>query len=135
MINPTISHTLVNQPPSIWLAFRISLFRAVWIATFVSNIGTWMQNTAGVWLLTTLTTSSLLVSLMQTATSLPVFLLSLPAGVIADLVDRRRLLLATQLFMAAVALLLAWPVTWGRWVGPRHAVLAGLVRYLLGQDA
>ncbi|WP_381523640.1 MFS transporter [Spirosoma soli] len=97
----------VDRPPTIWEAFQVSMFRAVWIAAFVSNIGTWMQNTAGVWLITTLSESSVLVSLMQTATSLPVFLLSVPAGVIADLVDRRKLLLVTQLFMAAAALTLA----------------------------
>ena len=80
------------------------VFRAVWIASVVSNIGTWMQNVAGVWLVTTLTTSALLVALMQTATSLPSFLLGLPAGALGDLVDRRRLLLFTQAFMAVVAL-------------------------------
>jgi MFS family permease len=69
----------------------------------VSNVGTWMQNVAGVWLVTTLTTSALLVALMQTATSLPAFLLSMPAGAMADLVDRRKLLLFTQGFMAVVA--------------------------------
>ena len=69
----------------------------------MSNVGTWMQNVAGVWFVTTLTTSALLVALMQTATSLPAFLLSMPAGAMADLVDRRKLLLLTQGFMAAVA--------------------------------
>ncbi|QKG54549.1 MFS transporter [Hymenobacter sp. BRD67] len=84
--------------------FTYSLFRAIWIASLVSNVGTWMQNVAGVWLVTTLTTSALLVALMQTATSLPAFLLSMPAGAIGDLIDRRRLLLFTQGFMAVVAL-------------------------------
>ena len=83
--------------------FAYGLFRAIWVAGLVSNVGTWMQNVAGVWLVTTLTTSALLVALMQTATSLPAFLLSMPAGALADLVDRRRLLLFTQGFMAVVA--------------------------------
>jgi MFS family permease len=82
------------------------MFRAIWIASLVSNVGTWMQNVAGVWLVTTLTTSSLVVALMQTATSLPAFMLSVPAGAVADLVDRRKMLLATQGFMAVVATLL-----------------------------
>jgi len=86
--------------------FAFALFRAIWIAGLVSNVGTWMQNVAGVWLVTTLTTSALLVALMQTATSLPSFLLSMPAGALADLVDRRRLLLFTQGFMAVVAAVL-----------------------------
>ncbi|MDO7851178.1 MFS transporter [Hymenobacter convexus] len=86
--------------------FTIAIFRAIWIAGLVSNVGTWMQNVAGVWLVTTLTTSALLVAMMQAATSLPAFLLSMPAGAMADLVDRRRLLLFTQGFMAVVATVL-----------------------------
>jgi MFS family permease len=89
--------------PSLLTPFTYALFRAIWIASVVSNVGTWMQNVAGVWLVTTLTTSALLVALMQTATSLPAFLLSMPAGAIGDLIDRRKLLLATQGFMAVVA--------------------------------
>ncbi|MBH8570098.1 MFS transporter [Microvirga sp. STS02] len=98
--------TTASAPPAkvtLWTPFMYALFRAIWIAGLVSNVGTWMQNVAGVWLVTTLTTSALLVALMQTATSLPAFLLSMPAGVMADLVDRRRLLLLTQGFMAVVA--------------------------------
>ena len=88
---------------TLWTPFTYSIFRAIWIAGMVSNVGTWMQNVAGVWLVTTLTTSALLVALMQTATSLPSFLLSMPSGAMADLVDRRKLLLFTQGFMAVVA--------------------------------
>jgi len=92
--------------PTLWTPFSYAIFRAIWIAGVVSNVGTWMQNVAGVWLVTTLTTSALLVALMQTATSLPAFLLSMPAGAMADLVDRRKLLLYTQGFMALVATVL-----------------------------
>jgi MFS family permease len=88
---------------TLWTPFTYAVFRAIWIAGMVSNVGTWMQNVAGVWLVTTLTTSALLVALMQTATSLPSFLLSMPSGAMADLVDRRKLLLLTQGFMAVVA--------------------------------
>ncbi|MGI4870107.1 MAG: MFS transporter [Janthinobacterium lividum] len=94
----------MSPTPSLRTPFTYSLFRAIWIASLVSNVGTWMQNVAGVWLVTTLTTSALLVALMQTATSMPAFLLSMPAGAIGDLIDRRRLLLFTQGFMAVVAL-------------------------------
>lgn len=107
------------------------MFRTIWIAAFVSNIGTWMQNTAGVWLITTLSTSSVLVALMQTATSLPVFLLSVPAGAFADLFDRRKLLLATQLFMAAAAFLLGITTLLG--LVNSEAVL--LLTFLLGIGA
>ncbi len=92
--------------PTLWTPFTYAIFRAIWIAGVVSNVGTWMQNVAGVWLVTTLTTSALLVALMQTATSLPAFLLSMPAGAMADLIDRRKLLLYTQGFMAVVATIL-----------------------------
>lgn len=86
---------------------RIPFFRMLWIASFVSNIGTWMQNVGAVGLMTDLTTSPVLVALLQTASALPVFLLSLPAGALADLVDRRRMLMLTQSWMAGVALVLA----------------------------
>nr|WP_293838723.1 MFS transporter [uncultured Arsenicibacter sp.] len=101
---PSTDQPVAARPLRLWDAFAFPLFRAIWLAAFVSNIGTWMQNMAGVWLLTTLASSQVLVALMQTATSLPVFLLSIPAGALADLIDRRRLLLMTQGFMAVVAL-------------------------------
>ncbi|MDQ2792799.1 MAG: MFS transporter [Bacteroidota bacterium] len=101
MLEPTAA--LPAPKATLWTPFAYAVFRAIWIAGLVSNVGTWMQNVAGVWLVTTLTTSALLVALMQTATSLPAFLLSMPAGAMADLVDRRRLLLFTQGFMAVVA--------------------------------
>ncbi|GAA4043796.1 MFS transporter [Hymenobacter glaciei] len=98
--------TVVPPAPKVtlWTPFVHAVFRAIWIAGLVSNVGTWMQNVAGVWLVTALTASATLVALMQTATSLPAFLLSMPGGVLADLVDRRRLLLFTQGFMAVVAM-------------------------------
>jgi MFS family permease len=82
------------------------LFRNLWIAATISNLGGWMQDTAGTWLMTVLTTSPLLIALMQTAASLPVVLLGLLAGATADIFDRRRLLIFWQTWMlAAVALL------------------------------
>ncbi len=82
------------------------LFRDRWIASVVSNVGSWMQDTAGTWLMTVLTTSPLLIALMQTAASLPVLLLGLLAGATADIYDRRRLLIFWQAWMlGAVAVL------------------------------
>ncbi len=75
----------------------------LWAASIVSNVGTWMQNVGGAWLMTELTPSPVLVALMQTATSLPIFLAGLPAGALADIVDRRRLLLFAQTWMLVVA--------------------------------
>jgi MFS family permease len=91
---------------SAWSPLRQPLFRALWLAAVTSNIGTWMQSTGAVWLMTSLTPSPLMVALVQTATSLPFFLLALPAGALADVVDRRRLLLGTQGWMLTAAALL-----------------------------
>jgi MFS family permease len=91
---------------SAWSPLQRSLFRALWIAAIASNIGTWMQNVGGVWLMTSLTPSPLMVALMQTATSLPVFLIGLPAGALADIIDRRCLLLFWQGWMLVAAAVL-----------------------------
>jgi len=72
----------------------------------VSNLGTWMQTVGAQWLLVGDPHASTLVSLVQTASALPVVLLALPSGVLADTFDRRRLLLAVQLFQAAVGVAL-----------------------------
>jgi MFS family permease len=79
------------------------LFRALWIATIASNVGTWIQDVGAAWLMTTLAPSPMMVALVRAANSLPLFLLALPAGALADVVDRRRLLLFSQLWMLAAA--------------------------------
>src|SRR5260221_7465754 len=88
---------------SAWSPLRESVFRALWIATVVSNIGTWMQDVGESWLMTSLTPSPVLVALVETAGSLPVVLLALPAGALADSVARRRLLLLMQIWMVVAA--------------------------------
>src|SRR3954462_10702373 len=82
---------------------REPLFRSLWIAAVISYTGTWMQNVGAGWLMTQLTMSPLMVSLVTAATTLPVFLLILPAGALPDLVDRRRFLLITQSWMVVAA--------------------------------
>ncbi|KAF3890821.1 MFS transporter [Tolypothrix bouteillei VB521301] len=90
-----------------WTPLRQPIFRALWIASAVSSIGTWMHDVGAAWLMTSLAPNSpLLVALMQAAASLPFFLLALPAGAIADVVDRRKMLLWTQSWMLAAATLL-----------------------------
>ena len=89
-----------------WLPLAYTWFRWLWIASIVSNIGTWMQNVGAAWAMTTMATSPLLVALVQTATNLPVFLLGVPAGAFGDIVDRRKLLLVTQAWMLAAAAVL-----------------------------
>ena len=90
-------------PSSAWAPLREPLFRTLWIAAFASNVGTWMQNVAAAWLMTSLTSSATLVALVQTATSLPILLAGLPSGAIGDVVDRRKLLLVVQGWMLGVA--------------------------------
>ena len=79
------------------------LFRTLWIAAVVSYTGTWMQNVGAAWLMTSLTMSPLMVGLVQAAGSIAVFLVVLPAGALADMVDRRKLLLFTQTWMVLAA--------------------------------
>lgn len=83
------------------------LYRALWIATTASNIGTFMQNVGAAWLMTSLTPSPLTIALLQTATSLSLVLFALPGGAFADVFDRRRLLLVAQYFMLAVGIIIA----------------------------
>ncbi len=91
---------------------RIPLFRDRWIASTVSGVGTWMQDTAATWLMTALTGSPLLIALMQTAASLPVLLFGLFAGATADIFERRRLLIFWQAWqMVAVALMAVLALT------------------------
>lgn len=83
------------------------VFRALWIATIVSNVGTWMHDVGAGWLMTSLSPNPLLVALVQAATTLPMFLLALPAGALADIVDRRKMLLAAQMLGLISAAMLA----------------------------
>jgi MFS family permease len=94
-----------SSPKSVLSGQR--LFRALWIANTASNIGTFMQSVGSAWLMTSLSASPLTVALLQTATSLSIVLLALPAGALADVFDRRRLLLITHYFMLVVAATLA----------------------------
>ena len=91
---------------SAWSPLKIPLFRMLWLATLASNIGTWMHDIGAGWLMTSLSPSPLMVALVQTATTLPIFLFALPAGALADIVDRRRYLISVQVWLALVAFLL-----------------------------
>src|SRR5437764_8711027 len=82
-----------------WAPMQEPLFRSLWISAVISYTGTWMQNVGAGWLMTQLTMSPLMVSLVQAAATVPVFLVILPAGALADMMDRRRLLLIAQGWM------------------------------------
>lgn len=94
---------LERESNSALAPLREPLFRSLWIAAVISYIGKWMQMVGAAWLMTQLTSSPFMVGLVQAAIMLPVFLVILPAGALADMVDRRRFLLFTQAWMVAAA--------------------------------
>lgn len=91
------------QPVSALAPLEHAVFRSVWSAALVANLCMWMSDMAAAWMMTTLAAAPLWVALVQSAATLPVFLLGLPSGALADMLDRRRFLVATQCWSAAVA--------------------------------
>lgn len=96
----------MRLPPAL-VPLRHRTFRTLWIAWVVTSLGTWLQNTGAGWLMTSLAPNALIVSLVQAATIMPVFLLALPAGALADIIDRRLFLIGTQLWTILAAGILA----------------------------
>jgi len=105
MPSPTLLQQLADAPALAPLKERT--FRMLWLAWLAANLTMWMNDVAAAWLMTTLTTSPVMVALVQTASTLPVFLLGIPSGAMADILDRRRYFAATQLWVALIALVLA----------------------------
>jgi MFS family permease len=93
--------------PAALVPLRNGTFRHLWIASVIGWLGTWLQNTGAGWLMTSLAPEPLIVAMVQAATIMPVFLLALPGGALADIVDRRVFLLGTQIWTIAAASLLA----------------------------
>src|SRR6478736_2455656 len=93
------------QISSLWQPLRTPTFRNLLIADMVSDVGAFMQSTGAAWLMVSLSAGPMYVALIQTASALPFFLLALPAGAIGDIVDRRKLILFTETWMVAVAIL------------------------------
>ena len=106
-------------PPStaIWVTLRHPAFRSLWITSALYFMANAMNGMAASWLMVELTGSSFLAALVQTAVFLPMFVLALPAGVLADTTDRRRLILAALGVQAASVLVLAGLLMAG-WGGP-----------------
>jgi MFS family permease/quinol monooxygenase YgiN len=104
---PAASAPVVEGTGSAWAPLRHKWFRRLWLAQFASSVGGWMQTVAAQWLMLTLTSAALPVALVQTALSLPVFLVGLPAGALGDVMDRRKLLIVSQAFTLVAAAILA----------------------------
>jgi MFS family permease len=103
--------------PSALAPFRYPAFRAIWIANLFSNLGSLIQSVGAAWLMTELTKSHQLIALVQASTTLPIMLLGLFAGAIADNYDRRRVMLAAQIGMLVVSAVLA-VLSWEGLLGP-----------------
>ena len=102
---------------------RSPVFRMLWGAWLTANICMWMNDVAAAWLMTSLTTSPIMVALVQSASTLPVFLLGLPSGALADILDRRRYFIVTQFWVAAVALVVCITLLAGAMTAPVLLVL------------
>ena len=121
----------VKNGGSAWAPLSEPLFRSLWIASLICYTGKWMQIVGAGWLMTQLTTSPLMVALVQAAGTVSVFLVILPAGALADMVDRRRFLLVTQAWMVVAAASLGIVTLTGH-VGPWTLLL---FTFLLGLGA
>lgn len=85
---------------------RQTLFRALWVATIIGNTGSFIRDVASAWIMTDLSPSPAAVALVQAAATLPIFLLAIPAGVLSDILDRRKFLVAIQFLLAGVSICL-----------------------------
>jgi len=99
-----------NQQTSFLAPLQSSAYAILLLATVISNIGTWIHDVGASWLMTELTEQPIMIALVQTMTTLPVFLFAMPAGALADIMDKRKLLIVVQLLMAIAAALMAMMV-------------------------
>src|SRR5579862_3248582 len=94
------------ESTSLWRPLKSATFRNLLVANVVSDIGAFMQTVGAAWLMISLNGGPMYVAFTQTASALPFFVLALPAGAIGDIVDRRKLILLTEIWMASVAIAL-----------------------------
>ena len=109
--------TAPPEPASALAPLRLPVFRMLWGTWLTANVCMWMNDVAAAWMMTSLTTTPIWVALVQTASTLPVFLLGLPSGAMADILDRRRYFIMTQVWVASVALLMCVTILAG-WMSP-----------------
>jgi MFS family permease len=113
---------------SAWSPFRVPVFRMLWFANVFSMVGTWVHDVGAGWLMTTLAPSPLMVSLVQTAGTLPMFFLALPAGALADIIDRRKLMIAAEVWMCLMVSVLGF-ITYKDTIQPTDLLI---LTFLLG---
>ncbi len=145
----TSNPAAAGAPQSPLAPLRHPVFRMLWLTWLAANICMWMNDVAAAWKMTTLTTSPMMVALVQSASSLPVFLLGIPSGALADIIDRRSYFIATQFWVALVAavlcltsftgtltapLLLLLTCAYGIGLAMRWPVFAALVPELVPRD-
>ena len=107
---PTSTEAAPVAIQSVWGPLKIPVFRMLWCTWLAANISMWMNDVAAAWMMTSLTTSPIWVALVQTASTLPVFMLGLPSGALADILDRRRYFIITQFWLAGTAVVLCLAV-------------------------
>ena len=127
-----------RRRPTALSPFRFGMFRAVWIGTLSANFGQWVQSVGAAWLMTSIAPSPDMVALVQAAAALPTLAFALIGGVLADLLDRRKVFIAGQSVMLAAAAVLAlcgqlglltpWLLLWFREKRP-VSMLASLKRW------
>ena len=123
-----VETTTVGEPVSALSPLRIPVFRAIWIANTVSSVGSLIQSVGASWLMTSITSSADMVALVQSSVALPLMLLSLVAGALADNMDRRKLMLASQTFMMLTSIAL----TVCAWLGLMTPWLLLFFTFLIG---
>ena len=110
---PSTPRPSTAESLSPWGPIKRPVFRMLWTVWLTANICMWMNDVAAAWMMTSMTSTPLWVALVQSASTLPVFLLGLPSGALADILDRRRYFIMTQFWVAGVATLLCIAVISG----------------------
>jgi MFS family permease len=121
--------SLEVQTPSLasaWAPFRHRLFSTIWVATVVSSIGGWMYSAASAWLMTSLAPDPVMVALVQAASTFPMFVVAIPAGALADIVDKRLLLLIGEISVTITGAIFA-TIVWLDFVTPVNLLLFTLL--------
>ena len=108
MSNPPSPATSLTKQQLWWTPLQNRVFAMLWLAWMTSNICMWMSDVAASWMMTSLSNSPIMVALIQTASNLPVFLMGLPSGALADIVNRKKYFVITQIWLAGVAALLCF---------------------------